>query len=154
MNCKDTEFGVQSGSRVIGLRSLQIKFGGARLPDQVRSGVYHHMISRMQNRLFLILSLSCIFVLPGCATRQYSRNAFMADGEAPIVVTKTVAAGQARREAVQLAQVRARDQLMFQILKMKLADGRSVEEVAVKDPYVQAVAQDAVRGGHELPNSR
>lgn len=92
---------------------------------------------------FLLMTL----LLPlGCATRQYDRNTLSAGAQ--VAINKNVEQAQGRREALQLADVQARDKLMFEVLRMKLADGRSLEEAAVKDPYVQAIVQDAVRAGH------
>jgi hypothetical protein len=95
---------------------------------------------------FLPLLLISLIFFPACATRQYARNSLSGSGRA--LIDKKLPPAQARREAIQIAEVRARDQLMLQVLKMKMADGRTLEEAAIKDPYVQGTVQDAVRAGH------
>ena len=103
-------------------------------------------------RLLLLFAIALAGLIPGCALRQYDRNALSADGEAKI--DKKLPAAQGRREAIQLAELKARDQLMKDILNKTMSDGRTVEAAAVKDAYVQAVIQDFVRASHEMPQSR
>lgn len=81
--------------------------------------------------------------LGGCAHLRTQAPAYSATATANMKAT--LPPDQARREAVARAEVQARDQILLQAGQMRLNDGRTLEDVAIVDPYVRAVLQDTVR---------
>ena len=56
-------------------------------------------------------------------------------------------AGEARRLAIQQAEILAKDQIKQQAAEMKIDDQRRLGDVAVSDPFVGALLDDTVRTG-------
>lgn len=85
-------------------------------------------------------------LLGGCALRQGAAPAFT--GSATTTINAQLPPNEARPDANARAETLARDQIMLQASKMKLADGRTLEDVAAIDMAVRGQLYDTVRDAH------
>lgn len=102
------------------------------------------------NKLGLSLAaLALMIAAAGCGfTARQKAPAFSSTAMAQM--SPALPTDQARREAISRAETKARDQIMLQVRQLRLADGRSLEDLAVIDPFVRAMVQDAVRNAHQI----
>lgn len=90
-----------------------------------------------------LLLITFLLLAGGCATIGRGKPAYTATATAKM--DPNLQAAVARREAIQMAEVRARDQIMLQALQMTTPDGRTLEQLAVEEPFVQAMLLDTIR---------
>lgn len=110
------------------------------------------LFSRRALRPFVFFSLLGVLLLPlGCAKlRAIVFETFPSQGEAysataTAIINKILPPAQARRDAITKAENDARDKLMMQASQLRLSDGRTLEDVAVVDPFIRAALLDIVR---------
>lgn len=84
--------------------------------------------------------------LGGCALRAGAGAYFSATSTA--TVNPELPPATARPEANTRAETQARDQIMVLACQMRLADGRTLEDVAAADGTVRAELYDTVRAAH------
>jgi hypothetical protein len=100
--------------------------------------------------ILLGLALSLTLSL-GCAHQFFKAPAYSATGTATI--NRALPAKEERRDAINRAETQARDQILLQTRQLRLRDGRSIEDVAVVDPFIRAALMDAVRNAHVVDRS-
>ena len=93
-------------------------------------------------------AVALALILGGCALRQGAAPAFT--GSATTAVNPQLPPAEARPDANARAETQARDQIMLQASKMRLPDGRTLEDVAVTDTAVRGQLYDTVRDAHVI----
>ena len=85
-----------------------------------------------------------LLLVMSCVQLRERGPAYSATAQAAI--DRSHPASTARREAILTAETHARDQILNRaVQQLRLGDGRTLEEVAIVDPFVRASLQDMVR---------
>ena len=100
----------------------------------------------MRNHLFssfILLTSSFLLLAVGCASSRPQGPVYSATSL--VRLDSTVPAGEAKRRAIATARAQVRQQLMTWAYQLRINDGRTLEDLAVVDPFVRAVVDDTIR---------